>query len=31
MIAKLEEMLDDAQSKHEEQFIQDWIDRLAFN
>ena len=29
MIAKLEEMFDEAQSKHEEQFIQDWIDRLS--
>ena len=28
-IAKLEEMFDDAKSKHEEQFIQDWIDRLS--
>ena len=29
MIAKLEEMLDDTQSRHEEQFINQWIDRLA--
>ena len=29
MIAKLEEMFDEAQSRHEEQFIQDWIDRLS--
>ena len=29
MIAKLEEMLDDTQSHHEEQFINQWIDRLA--
>ena len=28
-IAKLEEMFDEAQSRHEEQFIQDWIDRLS--
>ena len=28
-IAKLEEMFDDAKSQHEEQFIQDWIDRLS--
>ena len=28
-IAKLEEMFDETQSKHEEQFIQDWIDRLS--
>ena len=29
MIAKLEEMFDDAQSKHEEQYLQQWIDRLS--
>ena len=28
-ITKLEEMFDEAQSRHEEQFIQDWIDRLS--
>ena len=29
MIAKLEEMFDDAQSNHEKQVVQDWLDRLS--
>ena len=29
MIAKLEEMLDETKSPHEEQFINQWIDRLS--
>ena len=29
MIAKLEEMFDDAHSRHEEQYLQEWINRLS--
>ena len=29
MVARLEEMFDEAQSEHEKQVVQDWINRLA--
>ena len=29
MIARLEEMFDEAQSEHEKQVVQDWLDRLS--
>ena len=29
MIAKLEEMLDETKTQHEEQFINEWLDRLS--
>ena len=29
MYDKIEEMFDDAQSRHEEQYLQEWINRLS--
>ena len=31
MISRLEEMFDEAQSEHEKQIVQEWIDRLTYN
>ena len=31
MISRLEEMFDEAQSEHEKQIVQEWIDRLTHN